>query len=60
MGEKKWKEAEISINKVLKFAPNNLDVLKDKVVISKQLGKTTDYKKYSKRVKEIEYKRNYR
>lgn len=60
MGEKKWKEAEISINKVLKFAPNNLDVLKDKVEISKQLGKTTDYKKYSKRVKEIEYKRNYR
>lgn len=60
MGENKWKEAEISINKVLRFAPNNLDVLKDKVEISKQLGKTTEYKKYSKRVKEIEYKRNYR
>lgn len=60
MGENKWKEAEISINKVLEFAPNNLDVLKDKVEISKQLGKTKEYKIYSKKVKEIEYKRNYR
>lgn len=60
MGENKWKDAEISINKVLSFAPNNLDVLKDKAEISKQLGKTNDYNKYSKKIKEIEYKRQYR
>ncbi len=60
MGENKWKEAEVSINKVINFAPNNIEVLKDKAEISKQLGKTNDYKKYSKKIKEIEYKRQYK
>lgn len=60
MSENNWHEADILINKVLKATPNNLEVLKDKTEIAKQLGKTSEYKTYSKRIKEIEYKRNYK
>ena len=57
MGENNWKEAYNSINKALKFAPNSVEALQDKVRISKHLGYKNEYKKSLNKLKLIELKR---
>ncbi len=56
MGQKKWQEANISINKFLKINPNSKEALKVKAEVSKQLGNTKDYQKYTNKIKNIETK----
>lgn len=46
MAENKWKEAETSIDKLLKINPNHLEGLQAKARVSKKLGRSDLYKKY--------------
>lgn len=57
MGENKWKEANLSIDKALKYSPNSMEALQDKVRISKHLGYKEEYKKNLNKLKLLELKR---
>ncbi len=56
MGQNKWKEANITIDKFLKINPKSVEALQDKARISRRLGNLKAYRKYMKISRLIEIK----